>query len=1093
MEEEFNVAIINLDGSKLIEASAGTGKTYSVALLVLRLILEKKLPIEKILMVTFTIPAVAELESRIRKFVKLAWKYSSGEVISEEKITEIVGDRSAEKTELLKKARQSLDNLSVMTIHSFCNEFIINYPFEARHSFETDLMTDLKPIIEYVANDYWRKKINTINHIEVFRHLIKHITPESISTVVANALDDKEYVFTEINREAETLHMKDLILACDEAYRDYSDHYTLNWDIIKNQGAGHHHATNLITKSKIPEVFEEEFLKKCKGKDGAPGYFNQFFPAELEKAQLFINAENELANLTELYVGYIYSEIIDELRRKVLETKKRKNAVSYDDLITVMHKAVSEGTINDVVLKKYSAVFIDEFQDTDKKQYEIFSSIFEADKTVFYIGDPKQSIYGWRKADINTYKLASDEVGPPKRMNENFRSTQSLIDAINSLFAINDPFTDPDIVYKPVGKGTLELGSMSESGAEIVPVSINSFPKNSEIVNFVRNEILRLLMTEDILINGNRIQPSDIAVLARNKYQAADVKKALSDVNIPSVTIDESSVLASSEAKTIIVLLNVVLKPDRGGISKVLLNENLGFRFSDIETLNADFHLDIFRELKSYWLTGGIYNMLFRFLDVYNVRRHCLEKGIAGQRSLSNYYQLAEILHQVSSKTKCTPEELIVWLQREKKSVSEVYEQRIESEDNAVQIMTIHKSKGLTFKVVFAPFLDLTVKDDPDVFTFRTPDGYKFTPSPDSEQLEIYNTQTEQENRRLIYVAITRAQYKLYICESRHYPESSLKPFIAAEGPGIEKNIVRENNHIRYHRPGEVRVFAPRETPEIEIKNTFGIHSYSALSKGPHSAPLEKVITENTEGYDQFIFRELARGANAGTALHSIFERLEFRKPDTWLQTIMDASKYYPNIIKEKNEEKNIDGNIDLIHQMVNNVMNAEINIGETQFRLCEIDDERKLPELNFLFSVDKVNRQVVNEFLGEDAKLGGDTEIEGLMTGFMDLMFEHKGKYYILDWKSNHLGNNVNDYNTYGMEVAMTSNNYHLQYMIYTVALKRWLEKKIDKFDFESHYGGIIYVFLRGAREGQNTGIYTNRPKKELIEKLDSALRYIS
>jgi exodeoxyribonuclease V beta subunit len=510
-----------------------------------------------------------------------------------------------------------------------------------------------------------------------------------------------------------------------------------------------------------------------------------------------------------------------------------------------------------------------------------------------------------------------------------------------------------------------------------------------------------------------------------------------------------------------------------------------------IDRLDDEKHLENFRELRQIWVKLGVYNMLFRFYDLYQVRHYTLNMGIEGQRILTNLYQIAEILHQAELKSRYTPTELLAWSHRAQNDSNDEYLQRVESQDDAVQITTIHKCKGLTYKIVLAPYLDLKVTRFP-VFEFREEGRYKFTHQPTAEQEQLWREQIEQENRRLIYVALTRAQYKVILCinNSKVNACSSIKNF------PVQKQtewIATENENvlITYHNEDGVVRFSSRPKPEgLEIKNTFGIHSFSALSKAHHSAPFEKLdITEEERRYDRFIFQELGRGANVGTALHSIFERLEFSKPDTWLQTILDASKYYPNIIKEKNEEKNIASNIDLIHQMVNNVMNAEINIGETQFRLCDIDDERKLPELNFLFSVDKVNRQVVNDYLGEDAKLGGDTEIEGLMTGFMDLMFEHKGRYYILDWKSNHLGNDPENYNQDCMDVAMTGSNYHLQYMIYTVALRRWLEKKIAGFDFETHFGGVVYVFLRGVRESRQTGIYIKRPEKSLIEELDEAL----
>lgn len=191
-----------------------------------------------------------------------------------------------------------------------------------------------------------------------------------------------------------------------------------------------------------------------------------------------------------------------------------------------------------------------------------------------------------------------------------------------------------------------------------------------------------------------------------------------------------------------------------------------------------------------------------------------------------------------------------------------------------------------------------------------------------------------------------------------------------------------------------------------------------------------------------------------------------------------DASKYYSNIIKQES--------LDIFMQMSKHIMNTEIICDGEKFALNKVTNEQKLPELEFCFSMNKVNKKKINEILGEEADLSGEEDIEGLMTGFIDLLFEHNGKYYILDWKSNYLGNSLQNYDRSGMEDAMKASNYSLQYMIYTIAVKRWLETRIDDFDYNKQFGGIIYIFLRGVREGQETGIYTAKPTFEKIEHLE-------
>ena len=1086
-DKDFDVKETILAGRNLIEASAGTGKTYSVSILVLRLIIENKIPLEKILMVTFTKDAVAELESRVRKFVRQALRYASGKGNAEKTIREVIDSTGKAKAlPELKKATQSLDELSVMTIHSFCERSLMQYPFETGQSFKFSISTDISDIRDLVVNDFWRRKINTLDK-DLFKHFTETLTRDSIEQVLKKALDDKVYICDDVNETEVLKQIKESIKVKETAWKEFKTYVTDNFDSISVKVHQNSDARKFLEKNNSSSlVFIEAYIKgfKCKTQ-----YIKNSFLEEFRYYTRYEDISNSLTELSGKYMYNIFKQAIEDLKKKVSDFKANRQIIDFNDQIKLLHKAVVNGSVNPVLSSKYLAVFIDEFQDTDKYQYEIFSKLF-SEKIIFYIGDPKQSIFGWRKADITTYKKARDEVNKIHSMDLNFRSTQELIDALNAFFSGEDPFADNEIRYEKVKMGRSDLGSMTDNNNPVEPMDLYGCKKKSEIEAFVVNEVCRLIYSGEACINGNVIEPSDIAIIVRTNKEGRAMKKALSKVNVPAITVDETKVMESEEAQIIRYLMEAVIQPNRGAINRVLLNQCFGLDSDTVLRLDEEKHLENFRELKQIWHDSGVYNMLFRFFDIYQVRFYSLKLGIDGQRILTNFYHIAEILHKSAQKNKYTPNELLVWSQRAQNDNDEEYEQRIESQDNAVQVTTIHRSKGLTYKIVFTPFLDLKITEYP-IYDFRDEGNYYFTHKPSEKQVKLWHDQIEQENRRLIYVALTRAQYKAYVCINNFngFNDSAIKKFPVEnrkqwDSSMIKKLSGKENNGTKSQQ------LNPRPKPEdLNIKNSFGIHSYSALSKAHHSAPFEKTEPGRSEKYDQFIFQELGRGANVGTALHSIFERLDFSKPDTWLQTIRDASKYYPDIIREKDDEKKRESNLELIHHMVNNVIKAEINCNGAILKLSEIADERKLPELDFSFSVNKVNRQVINQYLGEDAKLGGDTDIEGLMTGFMDLVFEHKGKFYILDWKSNHLGNDLNDYNNAGMEVAMTRSNYHLQYMIYTVALKRWLEKKITGFDFDKHFGGIIYVFLRGVHESSDTGIFTKWPARNQIEDLDIAL----
>jgi len=1086
--ENFDAKSVLLDGSNLIEASAGTGKTYSVAIIVLRLIIEKKIPIEKILMVTFTNAAVDELETRIRKFIRQGYKYATGNNNEnpdvDEDIREVVRNAGLEtsKTEL-EKAVHNLDQLSVMTIHSFCEQSLKQYPFETDQSFEMEIATDISNIVESVVNEFWRKDIATLDK-ELFSHFTRLIDRDMIREVISKSLDNKEYLCEEIDPEELLTEIVPLIENTEAARHEYEDLIIANFDDIKTRELQKNPKKFVDANSGSAIEFMAAFQKKY---EAGTGYLQTSFPEEFRACDTYLKLKTDLDERSEKYIFHLFKTNIEILREKVSRFKNDNRLIDFNDQIELLRKAVEKKNVNPYLSEQFDAVFIDEFQDTDKDQYKIFSELFsDEEKIVFYIGDPKQSIYGWRKADIATYKKAGTKVQHGHEMDTNFRSTKALTDSLNNFFSIENPFSDTDIKYEEVKAGREDLGQMTEDGVEVSPLDIYSFENKRQIEEYVVQKVLQLVGHDSFRLNNEKIKYSDIVVIVRTNKQGKAYKQAFSELDIPAITIDETRVMDSEEATMVNYLMEAVIHPNRGAINRVLLNECFGLNTLSITELKEEKHLDNFRELKLTWNTSGVYNMLFQFFDMYNVREYSLKLGVQGQRILTNLYQIAEILHQSESQKKFTPAELWSWSLRIKEDENDEYQQRIESQDEAVKIITIHKCKGLTFKIVIAPHLDLVAKQRPftkyPIYEFREEGKYKFTHKPGDEQKQLWAEQITQENKRLIYVALTRAQYKVHLCESKspYFKRSSLKEFIQGKA---KEWIPPENLPSSASKDDEYAAsFAARSVPSRDLTNAFRIHSFSALSSAHHSAPFEKAELGKPDNYDQFIFQDLSRGANAGTALHSIFERLDFNTPSTWDQTLQDASNYYSTIIEKDN--------LGLFKQMVHHAMNARIEMKGEKFRLNEIKPDQMLPEMQFYFSIDGINKTEINELLGNEAELSGESDLEGLMTGFIDLIFELNGKYYILDWKSNHLGNKLEDYGPDQLEEAMKASNYNLQYLIYTVALKRWLESRIPDFDYYKHFGGVLYVFLRGTREGQETGIYKAIPDREDIEKLDRAFK---
>lgn len=1090
MAEKFDVLTVELQGSKLIEASAGTGKTYSIAILALRLIIEKEIPIEKILMVTFTNAAVAELESRIRKFVRMAYKFASGKDIDEPTIIEAVGELTEEKRGLLKRAVQSLDSLSVMTIHSFCQKTIDEFTFETNQSFEYEIVQDDSLILDELVNVYRREVVNTIDDYEWFKEINSYLKFDKMAEILKKCLEEKTFLDIDL---AKTQNINETINQTNNAFNKLKEQVDIHFEEIKTTRVDGR--STLARNRQSKEQFLPVFIQEC---CFAKKYINEF-------AFLYEPYGKNYAENYQKVEHCFYATFINSGKATIHKIKQEKGYISYDDQIKTIHKALGNESFQEKLSKKFEAVFIDEFQDTDKYQYEIFNHVFSKNSIVFYIGDPKQSIYGWRSADLDTYKTAKENVnGSVFSMNKNFRSTKKMIDALNILLNPEENynmFMDDEIRYTNVDQGALGLGDMKDNENEVPPITIWEFDQDDHETNYkaVAQEIFRLL-TDNVKIKEKKINPGDIGILVRENSEADAIKKALADFNIPAVKRDNARVLESEESDLIKNLLKAVISPNRGDINRALNSDYFGFNTKALKNIDEELHIENFLSLGKTLSEEGVYNMISSFLNIYGVRTLGM-KNVLGQRVLTNIVQIAEILHRVEKQLKYTPEELLVWMERRKDENDEEYEQRVESDDEAVQISTIHKAKGLEYNIVFAPCLSMIPKRrllvNGNVNDFKKNGQYYFTLNYNglsAEDRELFDSQKEQENRRLIYVALTRAVYKCYISfVPRTYRKASTPSSLSEIMDNYHKNselikIEKVPKDTFVKKEGQYRSndrvdFSPKTISGIEIKNTFGIHSFSALSKAHHSSPFEKAELRTPDNYDQFIFQDLGRGANVGTALHSIFERLDFNDSATWTQTLADASKYYPNIIKEESR--------DLFMQMTKHVMNTEIDCNGEKFALNKLTNGQKLPELEFCFSMSKVNKTKINEILEDEADLNGEADIEGLMAGFIDLLFEHNGKYYILDWKSNHLGNSTENYNRENLEEAMKGSNYNLQYMIYTIAAKRWLESRIKNFDYNKQFGGIIYVFLRGVREGLETGIYTAKPKFEKIDRMEKLLKH--
>ncbi|MDI9357764.1 MAG: UvrD-helicase domain-containing protein [Phycisphaerales bacterium] len=1090
--ELFDPYTIELKGSNLIEASAGTGKTFSITLLVVRLIIENNTTIEEILLVTFTKAATADLEIKVRTSIRQALQLARNEnfkkypddpfakVISnalnkaknkEEKLSEI--------QERLQHADLCLDETAIMTIHGFCQKVLTEYAFETKQIFELQVVQkdDEADLLEDLANEVWRKYVTTI---------------------------DKDILEKLLN------------------------------DDTKFNKAYFHNIIKAIAIGKKIVGTDDSLL--CKTND-----INSKLLALIKRANHEDNVEIIIPDL----LNILSSEVIDNFK----QLKKYKGLISYDDMIALVHQSLfPPHTITTKLLEKeaheklihalttkYKAVFIDEFQDTDKLQYEVFKKIFctnnDSKNILFYIGDPKQSIYSFRKADIYTYMKAVDEVDHRFFMNVNYRSNEQLLKAINKFFKPTEHFntfnSQPTINqalnfdYQHVDSPTPNKQYvLLQHEKPVAPFVISQNNKNKNIIaDQVLSTIINLLNPNNCyyLKNPNEpgrpVLPSDIAIIVRNNNEGHDLKKKLAKYKLPAITVDDSKILETEEAKEILYILEALIDTRLGNIYRALCTKIMGHNNQDLKTKNPDTLLEQFLDYQNSWSKKGVFPTLKSLLANYQVANNIAQNNEYGDRVMTNIYHLLEILHKQEKIKKYTQNELVHWFGKAiegEKVEGDEYEQRLERDDDAIKIVTIHKSKGLEYNIVLAPYLDLKPIKRRKLLAFR--DGTNsvyyivdkniLTPS----QEEIWRTQEEQENRRLIYVAITRAKAQCFLFSTMKggFLEEAL-PALNRDANLVDSGITQwgmqlfkneelknyqytppkqENNEtVQYATMPDYKLLQPKW---CKLSYTFlTVHSENKSISSKIENTNAHATTKND--YDHFVFEELKRGAQIGIMFHEITEAINWQDSKNWEYAIK-------KILKRKSITERIGGNEEKIISLLTEISETTIPIKDSNpniepFQFKDIDNATKITELEFNIPVKAFQTERWQQ-LAEMYNLNlRNLEVEGILNGKIDLFFKVNNRYYILDWKTDYLGNQVSDYTTNNISKAMSDSNYYLQCLIYTIAIKKYLTHCIPNFDYEQDFGGVIYAYIRGIRKNGKTGLLINKPDKLVINAMSDEI----
>lgn len=1187
----LNLASINISGLNLIEASAGTGKTWTIAALYVLLLLEKELRTEQILVVTYTKAATAELRERIRRrIVTTLDLYTSGRPTSDDPLEQLLmKDRlqnSARARLLLTRALYAFDDAAIFTIHGFCQRALLENTFESGSLFGSDMVSDQSAIVKQVCDDFWRSRILAEPDGFVEQLVSAGYTPEKLARPLEGYFQNPDL---KIIPQVAEVPLAPLTDERDRLYHLICSLWNSDRAAIIKQVEGARLNQQSYKPSQIEAACNSFDIWTAGGNAARPNGKLDFFSTRKIVSKMtktsaytpvhpFFALVQQISEVQESIENAFKDKIIARqvdfkkwLEQELSERKKQLNQRAFDDLLLDLHLALeapSGPALAEKLRQRYRAAMIDEFQDTDPLQWNIFKRIgAERDYPLFLIGDPKQAIYSFRGADIFAYLNAGRNVSSENThtLGTNFRSDARLVKAVSALFmAAADPFICQDIPFHPVNSGRSANDLLLIDGApDEQPFKVWIYPRNDEtktelkptatrgIVQAVAGEIARLLEPERIAVTtsgeAHPLKPGDIAVLVKSHKQAGLVQEVLSALGIPSVQQGSSTIFETSEALDLLRILRAAEEPHREAlVREALLTPSIGLTANQVSAFveSSGEHpewetwLLRFLDLHTAAASGGMVALVSRLLGGCGVRKQLLSRP-GGERCLTNIIHCCELLHQVELEQGKSLSGLITWLERKIRGKVKDDEAllRLETDENAVMISTIHASKGLQYPVVFVPFAWDAPSGKADRALFHNDKGELVLDlAMADENLQRTAAERKAEAARLLYVALTRAEFRCYavwgaingavdspLFKLLHSGSAAKdgKSFSALGDQGILDDVQRlsengNNGIFTGMMPAMVPVPEYMKTVSADTPYTcrtldrpprddWHVASFSGMTSGtghvfePHDhdsaeSAAETAVTAFEQPSGELTIFDFPRGAKAGTCLHEIFELLDFTRSDSETITATALSALAGYGFHEKW--------LPAVSGMVADVTAAQIIPEHQKFTLSKLKRGDWQTEMEFYLPV----RQLAPETLQLlfEGVLDGDRfadyyevlnrlsfrQSRGMLQGFIDLVFTHNDRFYILDWKSNHLGMNPSEYNQDRMHESMCRSAYVLQYHIYTLALDRLLKLRMPGYSYEKHFGGAIYLYLRGVSAGvPNNGIYFARPLPEFIRRAGEML----
>ena len=1219
----LNAHTFPLRGSHLIEASAGTGKTWTIAALYVRLVLghgqEGTAPVrpmlpQDVLVMTFTRAATRELSDRIRTRLTEAAQVFRGMATTDDDFLQQLKDEYPEgepreqAAHRLALAAQAMDEAAVYTIDAWCQRMLREHAFDSGSLFEENLVGDEAALRLEAVQDYWRQQLYPMDTtlvtqvLGIWRDvtaLEKDMRPLMAVLLADGAPGTLAQVLgaAQAERDAQLQALKlgwdvkaDNLLGWIEAQLE---HHKSSWDgrkltykkcaewlaVLKDWAQGPEDGKRLEKAMKAGwSRFTPQGLLECRKPAEAP----VDLPPE---SQAYFDLQAALLTLPDLtQVSRLHART--HVLQRMTELKRRSGLFGFADMLQRLDVALADPEAGERLAQRlreqFPVAMIDEFQDTSPLQFRIFDRIYRTAENLpeialLLIGDPKQSIYGFRGADIHSYLAARRATaGRHHVLGTNFRSTKAVVAVVNRWFEISkDAFgyrqgdqddQDP-LPFQPVSaKGRDEIFKTSAGDVQAMTVVHDATLRSTRdaqthLSSLCAEQIVAWLSDPQARFadaqNGDKpLQPKDIAVLVRTGKEAAAVRDALRVRGVASVYLsDRDSVFASDEAQDLCLWLRGVAEPqDMRRVRAALGTRTVGLTLAELYELATqdellDTRAEQMRELHQTWQSQGVLAMLRQSLHVLQLAGRWRGQS-DGERRLTNVLHLAELLQAASGQID-GEQALIRWLAQQideaqsgkagaSGSGSEEQTVRLESDEDLVKVITIHASKGLEYPVVCLPFAHshrVVTADKAAVLQLDDGEGERhWTLDFDKEDSKLADHDRLREDLRLWYVALTRACHALWVgwsavkrgngktcvnhtCAAGHLLSGGHELEAAdwlnklqalqtdAQGQALSVHMQVAPAQVPltlWQKPAQTTALREALNCTARIDKSWTIASFSRLTRDLSSQTLAPLVLhlnpprpaddeppeDATMPMDRVAspgalapWHGFAKGPTAGNFLH---DQLEWLAADRFA---IDAAK--AERLKYRCENAGYKAQADDVLQWFTRVVaqplrgpNAPLNsLGDL------------LPEMEFWLPAERLHARQVDA-LCQQYLLPGvsrpqlpDAQLHGMLMGFADLVFEHEGRYWVLDYKSNYLGTDDVAYTAQALDASMAQHRYEVQAALYMLALHRLLRARLGTaYDPAQQLGGAVYLFLRGI-DGPAGGCCTLPAPLALLDGLDAML----